>query len=136
LYDYFLRTGTAPTISLIAAEMRRSRASVQEALAELAATGAITLDCDTGEIWRAAPFCAAPTGFPVTCDGSRVWGTCAWDALGVPAMLHKQASIAASCACCNQPMELSAGPAGLSGDEGVIHIAVPAREWYDDLVFT
>jgi hypothetical protein len=51
-------------------------------------------------------------------------------------MLHKQASIAASCACCNQPMELSAGPVGLSGDEGVIHIAVPAREWYDDLVFT
>jgi hypothetical protein len=136
VYDYFLRSGTAPTVARAAVDVKRSEASVREAMAALVATGAITLDRDTGEIWRAAPFCAVPTGFPVECDGTRVWGTCAWDALGIPAMLNKQASIAASCGCCNQPMTLSAGPDGLSGDEGVIHIAVPARDWYEDLVFT
>lgn len=135
-YDYFLRTGTAPTVATAAADLQRTEAAVREAFATVAATGVFTLDRDTGEIWRAAPFCAVPTGFPVECDGARVWGTCAWDALGIAAMLHKQASIAASCGCCNQPMQMSAGPEGLSGDQGVIHIAVPARDWYEDLVFT
>jgi hypothetical protein len=51
-------------------------------------------------------------------------------------MLHEQATITASCACCNEPMVLSAGPSGVSGDDGVVHIAVPARDWYEDLVFT
>jgi hypothetical protein len=136
VYDYFLRAGTAPTVSLIAAETGRSDASVREGLAVLAGTGAITLDRDTGEIWRAAPFCAVPTGFSVECAGRKLWGTCAWDALGIPAMMHEQAKITTSCACCNQRMTLSAGPDGLAGDGGVIHFAVPARHWYDDIVFT
>jgi hypothetical protein len=136
VYDQFLRSGTAPTVLLTAAELGRSEASVREGLAVLVGTGAITLDGDTGEIWRAAPFCAVPTGFAVECGGRNIWGTCAWDALGIPAMLHEQATITASCACCNQRMTLSAGPNGLSGDEGVIHFAVPARRWYEDIVFT
>ena len=136
IYDHFLRTGTAPTIATAAAELSRTETQMREALASISATGAITLDRDTGEIWRAAPFCAVPTGFAVECGGRRLWGTCAWDALGVPAMLHEQATITASCGCCNQQMTISAGPQGLSGDSGVIHIAVPAREWYDDIVFT
>jgi len=135
VYDYFLRTGTAPTVRTSAAELGRSEAELREAFAALAGTGALTLDTETGEIWRAAPFCAVPTGFLVNVGERRVWGTCAWDALGIPAVLHQQATMTASCACCNQTMALSAGPEGLSGD-GVIHFAVPAREWYQDIVFT
>ena len=136
VYDYFLRTGTAPSIATAARELERGEESVREQFAAIASTGAFTLERETGEIWRAAPFCAVPTGFMVECGGRRVWGTCAWDALGVPAMLHEHATITASCACCNHPMMLSAGPQGLAGDEGVIHIAVPARHWYEDVAFT
>lgn len=136
VYDYFLRTGTAPTVAVAAQELKRPESSVREAFAVLAGTGALSLDLETGEIWRAAPMCAVPTGFVVECAGRQLWGTCAWDALGIPAMLHQPASITASCACCSQPMTLSAGPEGLSGDSGVIHFAVPARDWYNDLAFT
>lgn len=136
IYDHFLRSGTAPSVAVTARATFQSEGKVREGFALLAATGAITLDAQSGEIWRAAPFCAVPTGFEVEWANRRMWGTCAWDALGIPAMLHEQAKIRASCACCNQPMELIAGPNSVSGDGGVIHVAVPAREWYDDLVFT
>jgi len=136
VYDYFLRTGAAPTIAIAAKDLGREEVEVREAFSAIAATGAFTLDRESGEIWRAAPFCAVPTGFAVEVGGRRLWGTCAWDALGIPAMLHEQATISASCACCNQTMRLSAGPHGLSGDDGVIHIAVPAKHWYDDVAFT
>jgi hypothetical protein len=90
----------------------------------------------TGELWRAAPFSAVPTAFPVR-SGKRAWyGNCIWDALGIPAMLHQNAQIDASCGCCNYEMVLRVEEGLLLGPEGIVHIAVPARHWYDDIVFT
>jgi len=91
---------------------------------------------ESGELWRAAPFSCIPTGFPVSV-GSKAWfGNCIWDALGISAALNKDARIGASCGCCNLDMPIEIRKGKLRADEGVIHIAVPARDWYRDVVFT
>ena len=51
-------------------------------------------------------------------------------------MLHKDARIDASCGCCNFEMVLNVKDGQLLPHEGVGHFAVPAREWYQDIVFT
>lgn len=91
---------------------------------------------ENGELWRAAPFSCIPTAFPVTA-GKRSWfANCIWDALGIPAMLGKDAHIAASCGCCNLDMPIEVKDGKLRSGKGLIHIAVPARDWYKDVVFT
>ena len=91
---------------------------------------------ENGELWRAAPFSAVPTAFPVSI-GKRSWfANCIWDALGIPAMLRKDARIAAACGCCNLEMPIQVKGGRLVAAKGIIHIAVPAREWYKDVVFT
>jgi len=108
---------------------------VQPALERLCATHAFVLQ-ENGELWRAAPFSAVPTAFPVKIGRNSWYGNCIWDALGIPAMLHKDARIDASCACCNFEMVLEVKDGRLLPREGIGHFAVPAREWYQDIVFT
>ncbi len=83
-----------------------------------------------------AEMARVPTAFPVRIGNRSYYGNCIWDALGIPAMLHKDAQIDASCGCCNLEMLLKVENGRLLGPEGLIHIAVPARDWYKDIVFT
>jgi Alkylmercury lyase len=135
IYRHFIREGRAPTVVEMAAALHSPVRKVKAALERLAKTHAFVLQ-ETGELWRAAPFSAVPTAFPVR-SGKRAWyGNCIWDALGIPAMLHQNARIDASCGCCNYEMTLHVEEGRLLGPKGIVHIAVPARHWYDDIVFT
>jgi alkylmercury lyase-like protein len=135
IYHHFIRKGRAPTVAEMAAALSSPVRKVRAALDRLARTHAFVLQ-ENGELWRAAPFSAVPTAFPVR-TGKRSWyGNCIWDALGIPAMLHQDATIDASCACCNFGMVLSVKNGRLRQQPGLIHIAVPARHWYEDIVFT
>jgi len=51
-------------------------------------------------------------------------------------MLGHNARIDASCGCCNLGMLLKVANGRLLGSKGIIHIAVAARDWYKDIVFT
>jgi len=135
IYRHIVRDGQAPMVAEMTAALSSPMRKVRAALERLAHTHAFVLQ-ETGELWRAAPFSAVPTAFPVR-SGKRAWyGNCIWDALGIPAMLHQNARIDASCGCCNHEMLLRVEEGRLLGAKGIIHIAVPARHWYDDVVFT
>jgi Alkylmercury lyase len=135
VYRYLLRHEESPTLSQMAEGLRTSIKSVRAGIDRLSQSHAFMTQED-GELWRAAPFSCIPTSFPVAIGRKSWFGNCIWDALGVPAMLEKDALIGASCACCNygMPIEIRAGK--IRSESGVIHIAVPAREWYKDVVFT
>jgi hypothetical protein len=135
IYRHFIRHGRAPLVKEMATALCSPVRQVRAALDRLAQTHAFVLQ-ETGELWRAAPFSAVPTSFPVQVGKRRWWANCIWDALGIPAMLHRDALIDASCGCCNHQMVLHVINGRLSGPKGIIHIAVPARHWYDDVVFT
>jgi len=124
-----------PTVAQAAAALKSSVRQVRSGLQRLSQTHAFMLQ-ENGELWRAAPFSAVPTAFPVSI-GKRSWfANCIWDALGIPAMLRKDARIAAACGCCNLEMPIQVKGGRLVAAKGIIHIAVPAREWYKDVVFT
>lgn len=135
IYQDFIRRQRAPRVSEIAAALSCSVRKIREGLKQLSRTHAFVLQ-ENGELWRAAPFSAVPTAFPVRMGKRQWWSNCIWDALGIPAMLHQDAYIAASCGCCNLEMDVNVTHGKLTGARGVIHIAVPARHWYDDIVFT
>jgi alkylmercury lyase-like protein len=135
VYRHMIRHEKCPTVKQMAKELASSSARVRAALARLSESHAFMLQ-ENGELWRAAPFSSIPTAFPVTV-GRKLWfGNCIWDALGIPAMLGKDAMIGAACGCCNYDMPVEIRKGKLRPAEGIIHIAVPAREWYKDVVFT
>ena len=135
IYKHFIRRGRAPTLAEMAAGISATLPAVRGGLRRLADTHAFVLQED-GELWRAAPFSAVPTAFPVRA-GNRSWyGNCIWDALGIPAMLHEDALIPTSCGCCNHEIVLEVKRGKLLGPRAIIHFAVPARNWYQDIVFT
>jgi len=135
VYRYMLRHEESPTVREMATGLAASVSKVRAALSRLSESHAFMVQED-GELWRVAPFSCIPTGFPVTVGKKSWFGNCIWDALGIPAMLGKDAVISAACACCNYDMPVEIRKGKLRPAKGLIHIAVPAREWYKDVVFT
>lgn len=135
VYRHMLQHEKSPTVAEMAKGLKSSIKKVQASLARLSESHAF-MQQESGELWRAAPFSCIPTAFPVRV-GSKSWfGNCIWDALGIPAMLGKDARIGASCGCCNYDMWMEIKGGKLRSGPGLIHFAVPAREWYKDVAFT
>jgi DNA-binding transcriptional MocR family regulator len=136
LYQFIVTRGHIPKIRELAAELALSRTTVRSGLQRLAELHVLVLQQHTSEILRAAPFWAVPTAFHVQSGRHAWWASCIWDALGIPAMLGQKAMITTGCGCCDSAMALSARKGRLLRAKGVIHFAVPASRWYENVVFT
>jgi Alkylmercury lyase len=135
VYQHILRRQKSPTVAEIAKALACSTKRIRDSLSRLSESHAFMLQAN-GELWRAAPFSCIATSFPVTVGKFSWFANCIWDALGIPAMLAEDAIIDASCGCCNYEMPVQVKSGRLVSGKGLIHIAVPAREWYRDVVFT
>ena len=129
-------TGRVPQPPEIAAALQRSETDVVGAVKVLAAGKVLILAPNDGNIWTANPFCAVPSGFRVAAGARTYWGICIWDALGICAALGKDAVISAPCGDCGEPMRLEVRQGKLAHGEGIIHFAVPAHHWWDNIGFT
>jgi hypothetical protein len=69
-------------------------------------------------------------------DTYSCFGNCIWDALGIAAMLKQNARIKTACGDCGTAMEVAIIDGEVQGGLGSIHFAIPARQWWDDIVFT
>jgi hypothetical protein len=125
IYDELLRSGRA----LTAAEVGDG-----DALQRLAAGRVLVLD-DAGEILMAPPFSAVPTPFLVQTAAFRAFGNCIWDALGIVAMAGTNATIATSCGDCGAALRVAVTDGSVEG-AGLVHFALPARKWWENIVFT
>lgn len=136
VYDKVLRSGILPSLAETAAgvgcELERGRASFQR----LADGHILVLQKGSGEILMANPFSAVPTAFQVHSVGVAYHANCIWDAMGVAAMLGQEATIQASCACCGTAMALHVKGGRLLPAQGIVHFAIPAMKWWEDIVFT
>jgi hypothetical protein len=140
LYEMFVESGRCPSKVQVAAELGCSVDEVAEAFSELAAAHVLVLQAGSREVLMANPLSAVPTPFVVEtagANGPRSWyGNCVWDALGVIAMLHGDGRVLASCGCCGESMTVSVGNGHVTCEPpGVVHFALPARRWWDDIVF-
>jgi hypothetical protein len=136
IYDHFVTAGGAPTLAETANFLAKSLADIKASFERLVEGHALVLQDGSGEILMAEPFSAVPTAFHVEVEDRSWWANCAWDALGIPAMLKKDASIVASCGDCNDPMVVAVKDGSLVDNSGVVHILVPAKHWWDDIVFS
>lgn len=136
VYRFFVQTARAPTVEELSRELQLPASEVEWALGELAAQRALVLRPGSTDVWMAMPFSAVPTGFRVLCGGRAYWANCAWDALGIPAMLQADAVVEADCPDCRAPMTVEVRGGLLASSDGVIHFAVPARDWWKDIGFT
>jgi Alkylmercury lyase len=129
-------TGRVPQPPEIAAALGRSQAEVEQALRHLAVGKVLILAPNDSNIWAANPFCAVPSAFRVEARGKTYWGICIWDALGIVAALGTDALIRTACGDCSEPMLLEVAAGKLKRSEGIIHFAVPAHHWWDNIGFT
>ena len=138
IYDEIVRTGEAPSVAALAKHLGASANEVRGSLRRLHDAHMLVLQPDD-EILMANPFSAVPTPFIVEVGTRRWYGNCVWDALGVIATLHPRnpnanGRVLTSCGTSGQSMELAVRDGVLAG-RGVVHFALPARRWWDDIVF-
>jgi hypothetical protein len=136
VYAHFVEHQRPPTTKQAAAVFGVSSRTVRDAFQRLAAGRALVLRRNSDEVLMAMPFSADPTPFEVTAKGRTWYAACAWDALGVPAMLHSDAVIDTSCGDCGQPLKIEVQSGSVTGSSALIHFAVAAAHWWDDIEFT
>lgn len=137
IYREFIAHGAPPTPASTAVALRLDESDVAAAYERLADAHVIVLRPGSRDVLMAAPLSAVPTRFRVTvANGHSLFANCIWDALGIPAMLHQDATIDATCGDCDEPLTLVVEKERLARSSGIVHFAVPAARWWEDIVFT
>jgi hypothetical protein len=136
VYQTFEGTGRPPAPTELASALGVNVLAVEEALSRLHRAHAIVLAPGSHHVWMAHPFSAVPTAYPVEMGGCRYWANCAWDALGIPAMLGRDANAATVCPDCNERVTIRVEGGSATPEDAVVHFLVPARDFWADIGFT
>jgi hypothetical protein len=136
IYSHFAETGRGPSSREVAERIDSDVESVLESYQRLRAQRLLVLEADGSSIRMAPPFSGVPTEHIVEADGVQYFANCAWDALGVPAALHKPGTIHSHCEQSGQPFHLNVRLKGPETSDWLFHCLVPAVKWWDDIVFT
>lgn len=136
IYEATVGRGYPPLIAEVANYLGSPEGLVRQAFRRLAAGHIIVLQVESDEILMANPFSAVPTPFLVEAKPYASYGNCIWDAMGIAAMLHQDATIRTSCGDCGSAVELHIRGGRVQTDQGILHFAVPALHWWDDIVFS
>ena len=135
-YALFVRDGRPPTTEDVARETGRPEHEVRAAWQRLDHEHALVLDAESGALRMANPFSAVPTPHRVEAAGRTWYANCAWDAFGICAALHVDGTIKTSCPDCGEPLNIDVRDQQPSDESLLFHCLVPARHWWDDIVFT
>jgi hypothetical protein len=136
VYRFFVDEGRPPVPAEVAEALATDQARVEESFRRLAQAHVLVLAPGTPYIWMAPPLSAIPTPFRVEIGPRRFFGNCIWDALGTAAMLGGTGTVTTWCPDCHEQMSVTVANDRLIGGEGVVHFAVPAANWWDDIGFS
>jgi hypothetical protein len=136
IYEHFAAAGSRPSLDDIAARVGAGLPEVRENFRRLSAQRVLVLEADGESIRMAPPFSGIPTQHRVAAAGVSYYANCAWDALGIPAALHKRATVHSRCEQSLEPLELAVSEQGPEASDWLFHCVVPASQWWDDIVFT
>jgi hypothetical protein len=136
VYRHLIRTAEAPSLAETSADVGAEQTAVSASLERLAANRVLVLHPTSRRVWMAMPFSAVATEFRVISAERAWWANCAWDALGISAMLQVPAEILTSCSDCGDPLTVRTTGHSVTDPSGVVHFAVPAAAWWDDIGFT
>ena len=137
IYEVLVERGQAPDTQAIAAQFAISELEARRSLRRLHEAHAIVLQNGGDNILMAHPLSAAPTDYRVLVDRVALYANCAWDSLGIPAMLGRDAQIEARHPLTRESAYYSIEDGQLrQAGGGIVHFALPFRQWYDDIVET
>jgi len=136
IYRHLAETTEAPSLEELGVWSGLGRSELIQALRALEANHHIALLPDRTGIWMANPFSATATAYPVDTPRGRFWANCAWDALGVPAILGIDAWTETRCAGSGVALSFGVRDGVRRGDDALIHLVVPPRNAWDDIGFT
>jgi len=135
VYRYFVDRGRPPVPAEVAAALGMRQRSVEDAFRRLADAHVLVLAPGTPYIWMANPLSAIPTPFAVEASGRSWFGNCIWDALGIVAMLGGTGTVRTTCPDCGDELAVAVEDGRLVHGDGLVHYAVPALHWWDDIGF-
>ena len=92
VYRATAESGSPPLLEAVAEKVGATPAAIKQAYGRLRASRLLLLESDGVTIRMAPPFSGVPTQHRVTVDGIEYYANCAWDALGIPAALHRPVS--------------------------------------------
>lgn len=136
VYRHFAKSGRRPSPDDVAAVVASDRPSVLDAYQRLKGQRVLALEADGASIRMAPPFSGVPTQHVVTVGTTRYFANCAWDALGIPAALHRAGVVSSRCEQTKEPLKLGIGIDGPEPCDWLFHSLVPASQWWNDIVFT
>jgi hypothetical protein len=137
IYEMTADTGAVPNSTEVAQETGFNESDVRAAFARLHSKRLLVPDPgDSSRIRMAPPFSGIPTSFSVDANGRRYYANCVWDAYGIAAALHEDAMIPASDGHTREPLTLEVKNNQPVLHSFIAHFAVPAAQWWDDIVFT
>lgn len=129
--------GHAPDAGETARALSLSTDVVVDAYRQLHDRHVVVLEPGSPDRLRMAnPFSAVPTSFRVTIDERSWWGNCVWDGLGIIAALGGNGVLATTCPDCGQPEAVVIADSEVRHGSGLAYIGVPARSWWDNIIFT
>ena len=137
VYKVIAETTHAPTSAEVERALNSSTEEVEAAFQRLSQKRLLVLEPgDNSRIRMAPPFSGVKTPFLVEVGGKSYYANCAWDALGIPAALHRDGDIRASDAFTGEEMRLAVRNGSPVPQACVTHFAVPAARWWDDIIYT
>ena len=137
IYHHLIQFGMVPSIQEIADVLQETKDRMTDSFRRLAEYRAIVVQPEDQEkIVMVMPFSAIPTPFDVKTEQGHWWANCIWDALGIAAMLNIETTIHTRSGAIGEPLTLTVKDDSLSDWDLSIHFAIPAAQWWQDIVFT
>ncbi len=137
IYETVASTAKVPASRDLARMLDTPVAAVEASFARLRQKRLLVPEpYDPGRIRMAPPFSGVETSFRVTIDDRDYYANCVWDALGVAAALHRDGVVDAEDAHTGEAMTITIREGRPVPCPCVIHFAVPAARWWNDIIYT
>jgi hypothetical protein len=136
VYRNWIDTAHPPSAEECARILRISHDDARASYSRLNQRHLIVLDDPGGWIRMAHPLSGIDTGYRVHSDGKTYDANCAWDSVGVSALIGRDVEIEGVNGLTQEKVTYSIRNGRLVADPLLVHFLVPLRAWYDDLVYT
>jgi len=136
VYQQFARTGGSPTLDMMRQLLGASDEDITEGYRRLHARRLLVPADDFTSIRMAPPFSGVPTQHRVRVNDIEYFANCAWDTFGVVSALGGAGDVFSRCEQTLEPLTLHLTSDGPSASSWLFHCAVPACQWWNDIVFT
>jgi Alkylmercury lyase len=137
IYETIASTTRMPTSTEVALAIDSSVPEVEQAFQRLSEKRLLVLEPDSSShIRMAPPFSGIETQHWVRIKDKIYFANCAWDAFGIAAALKRDTDIESACADCGETLTFQIRDGKPLPQECVIHFAVPASQWWKDIVYT